>query len=124
MVRAKPSTSNICICKSRKPLRGELRNNKRMVTREERKSFSKREIGYGLPPSYNISNSFNVCDLSPFDIGFKNSWSNSLQEKEDDEGVTNNNTSIEAPSRRITRSMSRGESSIPSPLSLFSITLV
>ena len=38
-----------------------------------------------------------------------------------DEGVT---TSLEAPSRRITRSMSRRESSIPSPLSLFCITLV
>ena len=37
------------------------------------------------------------------------------------EGMT---TSLEAPSRRITRSMSRGESSIPSPLSLFCITLV
>ena len=32
-----------------------------------------------LPPTYNISNSFNVCNLSPFDIGFKNLWSNSLQ---------------------------------------------
>jgi len=41
-----------------------------------------------------------------------------------DEGVTNRDTSIEAPSRRITRSMSRGESSIPSPLSFFCITLV
>jgi len=39
----------------------------------------------------------------------------------DDESVT---TSLEAPSRRITKSMSRGESSIPSPLSLFCITLV
>jgi len=48
MVRPKPSTSKICIRKSRKPLRGELRNNKRMVTREERKSSSKREIGYGF----------------------------------------------------------------------------
>jgi len=38
-----------------------------------------------------------------------------------DEGMT---TSLEAPSRRITRSMSRGESFIPSPLSLFCITLV
>jgi len=38
-----------------------------------------------------------------------------------DEGVT---TSLEAPSRRIARSMFRGESSIPSPLSLFCITLV
>jgi len=38
-----------------------------------------------------------------------------------DEGMT---TSLEAPSRRITRSMSRGESSIPSPLSLFCIALV
>jgi len=77
-----------------------------------------------LPPSYNISNSFNVCDLSPFDVGFKNLWSNSLKEGEDDEGVTNDDTSIKTPSRRITRSMSRGESFIPSPLSLFSITLV
>jgi len=38
-----------------------------------------------------------------------------------DEGMT---SSLEASSRRITRSMSRGESSIPSPLSLFCITLV
>ena len=74
-----------------------------------------------LPSSYNISNSFNVCDLSPFDIGFKNSWLNSLQEGEEDEGVT---TCLEGPSRRITRSMSRGESFMPSPLSLFCITLV
>jgi len=59
-----------------------------------------------------------------FDVGFKNSLSNSLQEGEDDEGVTNHDTSIEAPSRMITRSMSRRESSIPSPLSLFCITLV
>jgi len=41
--------------------------------------------------------------------------------RQDDEGMT---TSLEAPSRRITRSMYRGESSIPSPLSLFCITLV
>jgi len=41
-----------------------------------------------------------------------------------DEGVTHHTTSLEAPSRRITRSMSRGESSIQSPLSLFCITLV
>jgi len=75
-----------------------------------------------LPPSYNISNSFNVCDLSPFDVGFKNSWSNSLQEGEDDEGVTT--TTLEAPSRRITTSMYRGESSIPSSLSLFCVSLV
>ena len=27
-----------------------------------------------LPKSYNISKSFNVCDLSPFDVVFKNSW--------------------------------------------------
>jgi len=76
-----------------------------------------------LPPSYNISNSFNVCDLSPFDVGLKTSWSNSLQGGEDDEGVITT-TSLEAPSRRITRTMSRGESSIPSSLSLFCITLV
>jgi len=45
MVRPKPSTSKTCICNSRKTLKGELRNNKRMVIREERKSSSKREIG-------------------------------------------------------------------------------
>ena len=48
MVRPKPSTSKTCIHKLRKPLRGELRNNKRMVIREERKSSSKREIGFGF----------------------------------------------------------------------------
>jgi len=48
MVRPKPSTSKTCIHKSRKPLRGELRNNKKMVIREERKSSSKREIGFGF----------------------------------------------------------------------------
>jgi len=77
-----------------------------------------------LPLSYNISNSFNGCDLSPFDVGFKNLWSNSLQEREDDEGVTHHTTSLEAPSGRITRRMSRGESSIRSSLSFFCITLV
>jgi len=46
MVRPKPSTSKTYICKSRKPLIGELRNNKRMVIREERKSSSKRDIGF------------------------------------------------------------------------------
>ena len=39
-----------------------------------------------------------------------------------DEGVTTTTSSLEAPSRRITRSMSRGESSIPSSLSLFCIS--
>ena len=58
-----------------------------------------------LPPSYNVSNSFNVSDLSPFDIGLKNSWSNSLQEGEDDEDVTTSSSSKEANPRRITRSM-------------------
>jgi len=48
IVRPKPSTSKTCIHKSRKLLRGELRNNKRMVIREERKSSSKREIGFGF----------------------------------------------------------------------------
>jgi len=76
-----------------------------------------------LPPSYNISNSFNVCDFSPFDVGFKNSWLNSLQEG-DDEGLTTTTATLEAPSRTITRSMSREESSIPSSLSLFCISLV
>ena len=48
MVRPKPSTSKTCIHKSRKPLRGDLRNNKRRVIRKERKSSSKREIGFGF----------------------------------------------------------------------------
>ena len=74
-----------------------------------------------LPPSYNISNSFNVCDLSPLDVGFKNLWMNSLQEGEDDEGVTTP-SSMENLSRRITRSMTKREA-FPS-LSLFSISLV
>jgi len=43
-----------------------------------------------LPSSYNVSNSFNVSDLSPFHVGLKNSWSNSLQEGEDDEDMTTN----------------------------------
>jgi len=46
IVRPKPSTSKTCIRKSRKPLRGELRNNKRMIIREERKSSFKREIEF------------------------------------------------------------------------------
>jgi len=29
-----------------------------------------------LHSSYNISNSFSVSDLSPFDVRLKNSWSN------------------------------------------------
>jgi len=48
MVMPKPSTSKTCIHKSRKSLRGELKNNKRMVIREESKSSFKREIGFGF----------------------------------------------------------------------------
>jgi len=64
-----------------------------------------------------------VCDLSPSDVGYKNSWSNSLQEGEDDEGLTTQDA-MEALLRRITRSMSREETSNLSSLSLFCISLL
>jgi len=75
-----------------------------------------------LPPSYNMSNSFNVCDISPFDVRYKNSWLNSLQEGEDDEELTTQDT-MKALPRRITGSMTRGKTFIPSSLSLFSNSL-
>jgi len=46
------------------------------------------------------------------------------KQRPNDEVVTTTTTTFEAPSRRITRSMSRDESSIPSSLSLFCISLV
>ena len=64
-----------------------------------------------------------MCDLSPSDVGYKNSWSNSLQEGEDDEGLTTQDA-MEALLRRITRSMSREETSNLSSLSLFCISLL
>jgi len=75
-----------------------------------------------LPSSYNVSNSFNVSDLSPFDIGLRNSWSNSLEEREDDEDVITSSCSKEANPRRITRSMTKRKAL--SSLSLFCISLV
>ena len=36
------------------------------------------------PNTYLGSNSFNVTDLTPFDAGFPNSWTNSLQPREYD----------------------------------------
>jgi len=74
-----------------------------------------------LPSSYNIRNFFNVSDLSPFDIGLKNLWSNSLQEGEDDEDVSTSSSSKDAHPRRIIRSMTKGNAL--SSLSLFCITL-
>jgi len=97
-----------------------------------------------LSSSYNISNSYNVSDLSLFDIGLKNLWSNSLQEGGDDdlslfdiglknlwsnslqeggddEDVTTLLNSKDANPRRITKSMKKGKA--PSSLSLFCITL-
>jgi len=52
-------------------------------------------------------------------------WLNnkSIPQGRSDEGVTTT-IFLEAPSRRITRSISRGESSIPSSLSLFCNSLV
>ena len=41
-----------------------------------------------LTSNYNMSHTFNVGDISPFNIGFTNSWSNSLHEGEDDEFMT------------------------------------
>ena len=76
----------------------------------------------GDGPFQNVSNSFNVSDLCPFDIGLKHSWSNSLQEGEDDEDVTTSSSSKEANPRRITRSMTKGKAL--SSLSLFCISLV
>lgn len=39
-----------------------------------------------LPCNYNVSVTFNVSDLSPFDVGDEetNSWTNSFQERGDD----------------------------------------
>jgi len=59
-----------------------------------------------LPSSYNMSNSSNVCDLYPFDVGYKKFWLNSHHEGEDDEGLTTQYP-IEALPRR-TRSMTKG----------------
>jgi len=75
-----------------------------------------------LPSSYNVSNSFNVSDISHFDIRLKNSWSNSLQEGEGDEDVNTSSSSKEANPRRITSSMTKGKAL--SSLSLFCISLV
>ena len=49
-----------------------------------------------MPNTYLSSNSFNVTDLTPFDAGFPNSWTNSLQPGE-----------YGAQAQRITRSMAR-----------------
>jgi len=63
-------------------------------------------------------------DLSPeTEIQEDRMEERTIRELVADEGMTTT-TSLEAPLRRITRSMSRGESSISSSLSLFCITLV
>ena len=58
---------------------------------------------------------------NPTHLGLTRTWPAQCKKTHPDEGVT---TFLEDHSRRITRSMSRGESSIPSSLSLFCITLV
>lgn len=48
-----------------------------------------------LPGEYDISATFNVADLAPFDVGNGdfNSWTNSFQEGGDDEGMVVHDTS-------------------------------
>lgn len=48
-----------------------------------------------LPGEYDISATFNVADLAPFDVGNSdfNSWTNSFQEGGDDEGMVVHDTS-------------------------------
>ncbi len=48
-----------------------------------------------LPGEYDISATFNVADLAPFDVGDGdfNSWTNSFQEGGDDEGIIVHDTS-------------------------------
>jgi len=57
-----------------------------------------------LPLSYNRNHTFNMCNPSPFDIGFSNSSTNSLQEGESNESMTLHESILELP-KRITRSM-------------------
>jgi len=75
-----------------------------------------------LPPSYNMSHTFNVGDLSPFDVGFINSLLNSHYGGEDDKSMTHYESLKDLP-RRITKSMTRRNASNPLSLSLFFISL-
>ena len=59
-----------------------------------------------MPSTYLGSNSFNVTDLTPFDAGFPNSWTNSLQPGEYD-GNQVEDAQDGAQAQRITRSMAR-----------------
>ena len=61
-----------------------------------------------MPNTYLGSNSFNVTDLTPFDAGFPNSWTNSLQPREyDGNQVEDAQAQDGAQAQRITRSMAR-----------------
>jgi len=75
-----------------------------------------------LPPSYKMSQTCNMGDLSPFDVGFKNLWPESLQEGGHDESIIHHEAMEDLP-RRFTISIIRREASNPSSFSLFSITL-
>ena len=66
-----------------------------------------------MPNTYLGSNSFNVTDLTPFDAGFPNSWTNSLQPGEYDGNQVKDVQADDAQAQegaqaqRITRSMAR-----------------
>ena len=60
-----------------------------------------------MPNTYLGSNSFNITDLTPFDAGFPNSWTNSLQPGEYDRNQVEDAQAHEAQAQRITRSMAR-----------------
>ena len=59
-----------------------------------------------MPNTYLGSNSFNVTYLNPFDAGFPNSWTNSLQSGEYD---GNQVEDAQAQAQRITRSIALGK---------------
>ena len=61
-----------------------------------------------FPDEYNVSVTFNVSDLSPFDLG-DDSRTNPFQEKENDEGTTNkwNANPIQLPVGPIIRAQAK-----------------
>jgi hypothetical protein len=61
-----------------------------------------------LPGEYKVSATFNVSDLSPFDVG-ADSWSNPFEEKGNDgnQGGPNLNDPLQVPDGPITRSRAK-----------------